>query len=170
MRRKDREITSMTKILEIIEKCDVCRIAFHDSPFPYIVPMNFGISTTDDQITLYFHCANEGKKLDLIKQNPSVCFEMDCAHQLFTDDVSMNCSMAYESVIGYGKVEIVPETEKLEALNLLMAHYHKEDFQFNQKVIPMTTVFKLTVETMTAKHRLLKNHHSVSKGQGNTHE
>ncbi|MCI9135355.1 MAG: pyridoxamine 5'-phosphate oxidase family protein, partial [Lachnospiraceae bacterium] len=40
MRRKDREITDFQEILEIIRKCDVCRIALNDEEFPYMVPLN----------------------------------------------------------------------------------------------------------------------------------
>ena len=43
MRRKDREIKDFNEIIEIIRKCDVCRIALHDGDFPYIVPLNFGL-------------------------------------------------------------------------------------------------------------------------------
>ena len=42
MRRKDREITDFNEIINIIKKCDVCRIALNDKDFPYIVPLNFG--------------------------------------------------------------------------------------------------------------------------------
>ena len=38
MRRKDREVTQPEEIFDIIKKCDVCRIAFFDEKFPYIVP------------------------------------------------------------------------------------------------------------------------------------
>ena len=43
MRRKDRQITEFNEIIEIIKKCDVCRIALNDKDFPYIVPLNFGL-------------------------------------------------------------------------------------------------------------------------------
>ena len=66
MRRKDREVADFTEQLAIIKKCDVCRIALNDEDgFPYIVPMNFGMDVQDGQLYLYFHCATEGKKLDL---------------------------------------------------------------------------------------------------------
>ena len=154
MRRKDREITDINDMIQVMERCDVCRLAMNDGDYPYILPLNFGMQVVDGQITLYFHGATEGKKYDLFKQDNRASFEMDCAHGLVTDEGTGNCTMEYESVIGRGKVEIVPEEEKYEALCILMAHYHKEDFPFNQAMIPHTNVFKLTVEQMTGKRRM----------------
>ena len=82
MRRKDREIKDLNDIMAIIKKCDVCNLAFFDEEYPYIVPLNFGVTLLDGTITLYFHGANAGKKLDLIKKNNKVGFEMDCSHKL----------------------------------------------------------------------------------------
>ncbi len=83
MRRKDREIINKEQIWRIMQRCGVCRVAFHDAEYPYIVPLNFGIGK-GEPLTLYFHCAAQGKKLDLMQRDRRVSFEMDCAHQLVT--------------------------------------------------------------------------------------
>ena len=44
MRRKDREIINKEQIWRIMQRCGVCRVAFHDAEYPYIVPLNFSIS------------------------------------------------------------------------------------------------------------------------------
>ena len=81
MRRKDREITDFDEIVEIIKKCDACRLAFNDGDYPYIVPLNFGLNVVDGkQVELYFHCATKGTKLDLIRKDNRATFEMDCNH------------------------------------------------------------------------------------------
>ena len=89
----------------------------------------------------------------MMEKNPKASFELDCAHRLVTSQEKGSCTMEYESIIGYGKLELVPEEEKYAALCILMKHYHKEDFAFNKAVIPKTTVFKLTVDTCTGKRR-----------------
>ena len=49
MRQADREVKDLSEIIEIMKRCDVCRLALnHDSGFPYIVPLNFGIMTDSD--------------------------------------------------------------------------------------------------------------------------
>lgn len=153
MRRKDREITDFDEMMKIIAKCDTCRLAIHDDEFPYIVPLNFGTDIQDDTLYLYFHGANAGKKLDLIKKNNKVTFEMDCEHNIMMYDERMSCTMGYESIIGHGLVEFVSDEDKYEALKILMRHYHEEDFQFGTKIMPATTVFRVKVLDMTGKRR-----------------
>ena len=72
MRRRDREITDKQEILEVMRKCDVCRIALHDGDYPYIVPLNFGLQV--EMICRYFISrALEGKKYELIeKRQPGI--------------------------------------------------------------------------------------------------
>lgn len=156
MRRSDREITDRNEMIEIIERCDVCRLALNDEGYPYILPLNFGMRIEEGQIVLYFHGANEGKKYELIAKDDRASFEMDCSHKLVTNVDEGNCTMNYESVIGRGRIRMIPEEEKYDALCVLMQHYHKEDFPFNRAVMPQTTVFKLVVEEMSGKRRVKK--------------
>lgn len=157
MRRNDREITNFEDILSIMEQCDVCRLALNDTDAPYILPLNFGMERKDKQIYLYFHGASEGRKYELLAQNNTVSFEMDCAHRLVTDVEKGHCTMEYKSVIGQGTVDIVTEDkEKAHALTRLMNHYHKVPVAYNPAAIPRTTVMRLTIQRMTAKARLVK--------------
>ena len=158
MRRNDREIRDFTEIVEVIKKCDVCRIALHDAGYPYMIPLNFGMKTEGEQITLYFHGAGEGKKLELIRQDNRASFEMDCSHRLVSSEESGQCTMEYESVIGRGNVETVSEEEKMEALTILTDHYHETHFEFDTKAVPKTAVMKLVVEEMTGKRRVKGEH------------
>lgn len=157
MRRIDREVKDIINIIEIIQRCDVCRIAVNDYPVPYILPLNFGMEILKEKIILYFHGANEGRKYELIKNNNRVSFEMDCSHKLVTTPETGSCTMEYESVIGDGYIEFVNEESKEHALNILMKQYHKEEFSFNKNVIARTTIMKLEVENITGKVRMKKN-------------
>jgi uncharacterized protein len=73
VRRKDREITDSLQIIDILQKADVCRIAMCHNNVPYVVTMNFGLGR-DGFSPLYFHCASEGKKIDILRKNNLVCF------------------------------------------------------------------------------------------------
>jgi nitroimidazol reductase NimA-like FMN-containing flavoprotein (pyridoxamine 5'-phosphate oxidase superfamily) len=158
MRRKDREITDFNEIIEIIKKCDVCRLALHDTEYPYIVPLNFGFAVEEGKLTLYFHGASEGKKLDLIRKDNRAGFEMDCSHELVADSKTGNVTMTYESVIGFGIISFVEDNDKLKALDILMYHYPVEkDFELNLTVLPRMTMFKLSVQGMTAKRNMKRS-------------
>ena len=158
MRRKDREITDKAEIMEIIAKCDVCRLALSDNNIPYIIPMNYGYEFTDGVLTLYFHGAKEGRKLDIISRNPAACFEMDCSHKLIEAEEAQGYTMEYESVIGNGKIHLCLEkAEKLRALEQLMKQYApNREFNFSDKAIESVTLFKLVASEFTGK-RLKKS-------------
>ena len=159
MRRSEREVTDCNEIRQILERAEVLRLAMHDEPYPYIVPVNFGFTMQDDQLVLFFHGAKVGKKCDLLQKNPHVSFEVEGKQQLIPPNGAASCTagFAYESVIGQGYIEMLNEEEKYEALRILMKQYRREDFPFNEKVIPMTAVFRLRVESMTGKRRTKKS-------------
>ncbi len=58
MRRKDKVITDIKRIEEIINKAKVCRLALSLDDTPYVVPVRFDYSAA----TIYFHSAKGGKK------------------------------------------------------------------------------------------------------------
>ncbi len=62
--------------------------------------------------------------------------------------------MQYESVAGRGRIEIVPEEEKYDALRVLMKQYHEEDFSFPGEAVKGTTVMKLIVEQVSGKRNI----------------
>jgi len=158
MRRNDREVKDFNDIVSIIKKCDVCRLALHDVEYPYILPLNFGVQVSGENVTLYFHGAAEGKKYELIQKNNKVSFEVDCSHKLVTDKNAGNCTMEYESVIGYGTIEFVNDDEKIQALNTILEHYHVDkDFKLDETAAVKTVVLKLVVSGMTGKRRMVIN-------------
>lgn len=152
MRRKDREITDINEISEIINNCDVCRVAFFDQKYPYIVPMNFGAVRKDGMFQLYFHCAKEGMKLELLKKNPHVAFEMDCSHKLILGEVACNSTMGYESVCGNGEMKILEEKDKVDALTIIMNQYQADaKHEFNSNAVKAVEVLELTVDEIHGK-------------------
>jgi hypothetical protein len=155
MRRKDREVTDLSELEQIIKNCDVCRLGLSDNNVPYIVPLNFGYEFSGDQLTLYFHCAKEGRKLDILKENPNVCFEMDCGHELVQGEAACSCTMKYESVIGIGKIEFIHNMQdKKFALSKLMGKYsEKTSFNFEESMLNRVAVLKVTTSNFTGKRQ-----------------
>ena len=154
MRRKDREIKDRQEIIDIMRRCEVVRIALNDDGYPYIVPLNFGMTVDDDQIVLYFHSALEGHKVDLFRADDRAAFEMDCGHELRYTEKNQNCTFAFESVMGRGRIGILPDEEKFQALQILMDHYYPgQEMPFSPAAVPRTLLYKLTVEEITGKRR-----------------
>lgn len=153
MRRSDREITDFWELVEVMGRCDVCRLALNAPEVPYILPLNFGMEVRDSRVVLYFHGAAQGTKHELIARDNRVSFEMDCGHSLILDEEKQTCSMTYESVVGRGLIETVPDSEKLRVLKLIMAHYRQAEFPIPEAMAAATNVFCLNVSGMTGKRR-----------------
>lgn len=152
MRRTDRQVTDEKEIAGIMRRCEVLRLAINTQTVPYILPVNFGMEP--DGFTLYIHGAMTGTKYEHISRDNRVSFEMDCSTQLVLDREDHECSMDYESVIGWGFIEeLTEEADKRHALKRIMAQYHAEDFPFNEGPIPRTRILRLQVEERTAKRR-----------------
>jgi hypothetical protein len=154
MRKKDREIEDAKELEEILQKADVCRIAFAVDGTPYIVTMNFGYFWKD-KLILYFHCSKEGKKLELMKRNSTVCFEMDTDHELVEASIACDWGMKYRSIVGIGLLETVTdENEKKKGLDCIMDHYgFNGKKEYAQNVLNMTEVLRLTVTAFTGKKK-----------------
>jgi len=153
MRKQDREITDIQLIEEIISRSDVCRIALTDNNIPYIVTMNFGYSGGETKY-LWFHCANVGRKLDMIRKNNYVCFEMDTDHLIAEGRIACDFTMKYSSIIGYGTISILEEPgEKKNGLDHIMYHYTgKREFSYKESTLARTTILRLEISEMTGKH------------------
>lgn len=154
MRKKDREIKDAKELDDILQKADVCRIAFAVDGIPYIVTMNFGYIWKDNLI-LYFHCAKEGKKLELMRKNNTVCFEMDTDHEIVEAANACDWGMKYRSIVGLGSLEsITDENEKKKGLDCIMDHFgFNGKKQYDQKVLHTTEILRLTVIEFTGKKK-----------------
>ena len=148
MRRKEKEITEKAAIEAIIKKSLVCRLALSDDNSPYIVPLSFGYK---DKV-LYFHGSQKGKKINIIKKNPKVCFEFDADTEIVKAEDACRWSMSYKSVIGFGKAVLLEDTEeKQRALDIIMSQYSGRIFQFDDAILKKTFVIKVEIESMTGK-------------------
>ena len=154
MRKADREIKNKEEIMDIIKRCDVIRLAFNNGDYPYILPLNFGFEVKNDKVIFYLHSALEGTKVEIMRKDNRASFEMDTKHELQYYEEKGYCTMSYESVIGRGRIRILSEEEKMNALKKLMGHYHEsEDTYFNPAAISRRLVYSLEVEEMTAKRK-----------------
>ncbi|MDO5111543.1 MAG: pyridoxamine 5'-phosphate oxidase family protein [Clostridia bacterium] len=153
MRRSDREVTERAAIAAIIQACDCCRLGFVDDAGAYILPLNFGFAQDAAPWVLYFHGAAEGKKIDLIKAQPHVSFEMDTHHTLNTASAACGFSFGFQSVMGQGDIALVEDAdEKARALNCIMAHYtDRADWAFPAEALSHTAIMRLSITALSCK-------------------
>ena len=154
MRRKDREVTDYSKMLEMVSGCDCCRLGLIDDEGAYMVPLNFGWEDDNGKLILYFHGAPEGKKIDLIKKQSTASFEMDCKHELVENAVGCSYTFNFLSVMGHGKISFITELEdKYHAFRQIFKSYtdKEEDLPMMEKAVAATAVIKMEVTDWSAK-------------------
>ncbi len=148
MRRKEREIKDLTEIEQILKDSKILRLALVDGDKPYVVPMNFGYKDR----ALYLHSAPEGRKIDLIKKNPNVCFEVDEVVHFRKAKLACDWGVAYKSVIGSGKAVLLhTPDEKRQAFDIIMAQYSDREFEYSHSMLEKTIAIKIEIEKMTGK-------------------
>ncbi len=153
MRRREREVGDSERISLILNECRTCRLALSDENAPYIVPLSFGYELKGGRLTLYFHCAKEGRKTDLIKKCCRAGFETDRFRRLVAAEKACGYTAEYSSVIGWGNVDIVDDnSEKLNGLLAIMRHYTgRSDFDIPDTALSAVCVLKLTAKEFTCK-------------------
>jgi nitroimidazol reductase NimA-like FMN-containing flavoprotein (pyridoxamine 5'-phosphate oxidase superfamily) len=119
MRRKDKEIKEKIILEEILKQNQVGRLGTSVNGVPYIIPMNFAY--IEDKILLHTH--KEGKKVQNIRENPIVCFEVDSG-EIIENNLPCNYSWKYYSVIAFGKAKIIEDNElKYKSLKIICDKY-----------------------------------------------
>lgn len=156
MRRKDREVADFGEIIGILEKCPIGHLALSDGDRAYVVPLNFAWQVQEGKMTVYFHCAKEGRKIDLLRKNPNACFEADCSFSLVKGSSACRWSALYESVIGEGRAALIDDPEeKREALDLLMTRYGYEGKpSYEPAELTAIAVIRLELDQLSGKRKL----------------
>jgi uncharacterized protein len=173
---KKLEIQSKKKIIEFLNNQPVGRIASIDiNGYPQIIPMNFVYlqqnypdnnlaDTIGRSDAVYMHSYPLGEKLDNIKRNSKVGFEVDqhiCflpSYYFHPTDASQADTL-YISVVIKGTAFIVEDNEeKAQALNGLMKKYQKEGkYEILDSFMPSVhevAVIKIVPKEMRGKYKI----------------
>lgn len=156
MTRREREVTDPVAIREILDKCKIVHLAMVDEGKPYVVALNYGYTMEDGKLTLYMHGATQGRKLDIMRANPDVYFEMECDVVPFGGRIACQYGTAYASVMGSGKAKVLEDLEERKAgLSAFMKTQTGLDFEFQERMISAVSVIRVDVDEYTAKRRPL---------------
>ena len=154
--KRERQVTDPEQILDILNRGKVLHLGLSVNDEPYVVPMNYGYTYEGEKLVLYLHSAVRGKKLDMLRQNPKVFFELCCDMIPFEGILPCQYGVSYSSVMGKGIARIVDDVEqKKQAMTILMKTQTGKDFEFNDRLVSMVAVVRVDVSEYTAKHRPL---------------
>ena len=156
MTKRERQVTDENQIRHILDTAKVLHLGLAVDNEPYVVPMNYGYTMENGKLVLYLHSALRGKKLDMIRRNPKVFFELDCDLMPFEGEKPCQYGLVYSSVMGRGTARIVEDVEeKIKAMSVLMKTQTQKDFEFNDRLVSIVAVIRIDTEEYTAKMRPL---------------
>ena len=149
MYKKNREVTDIHHIKAIFDLSTVCHVAFNNTPAPYVLPLNYGYHDNK----LYLHTANQGLKLELIKKNNNVGFEIENKIQLVQGE--KGTTLKYQSIVGEGIIEIInDDEEKQTALKYLIEHHGGKFERHSEMSLAGVTMLVINITKLTAKANL----------------
>lgn len=148
MRRKQREITERAEIDAILGQATVMRIALADGDVPFLVPVFYYY----DGQALFFHSAPAGTKIEILKRNNKVCFEVGIEHGVIEDELACDFEARHKTVIGIGKAAFVEDAaEKIAALDGIVARFTDKHFDYPRENLDRTAVIRIDIDGIKGK-------------------
>lgn len=159
MRQSARQVTDRAIIRAMLDEIEVMHIGIHDEPAPYVVPVNFGY-TFEDGLVFYFHCAQEGYKLELLRRNPHV--SVTAAGFISYAAGSVRGHMHdYRCVMAWGVAQRIDPDAEPEAFDrayrLLLLHNHRTPMPEDAPVLRHIQLWRIVcrAEDVTAKAEIV---------------
>lgn len=155
MRRKDREITDIKGITDLLDRCRTANVAMIDHDMPYVIPLSYGYEIKENKLILYFHCAKEGRKITILKNNNKVCFSIFSQGDPIPAETPCNFGYYYASIVGEGIVEFLESSpDKRYALSKMFAHQSGKSVEFTESQADSVCVFKIISTNYTGKQKV----------------
>ena len=158
IRRSDRAIKDPNVLIEIIKRNRIASLALCRNNEPYVVTLTYGYNEIEN--AFYFHCGNEGLKLDIIRSNPNVCLTVIEVNGI----ESKTCNHPYRSIVARGKIEIIRKKEETDkAIKQMIDQLEEKEIENaysrlneNNKFYNELTILKVKVEELTGKEKIKK--------------
>lgn len=154
MRRSERCVDDLDKIYDILFRCDTVTLGFNTEDAPYLIPMTFACNIEDGKIAIYFHCAQGGRKYEILSRDNRVSVEGHLYYKTVPENGGITAK--YESVTGWGYAEKLETREdKIAAFKLMLDHYKQSGFPAEScKGLAACDVFRITMTEICGKHNL----------------
>jgi nitroimidazol reductase NimA-like FMN-containing flavoprotein (pyridoxamine 5'-phosphate oxidase superfamily) len=149
MRRQDKELKDPAVIRATLEAAPVVRVAMVDGDRPYLLPFSFVVEGD----ALFVHSAAHGRKLEILRRNPNVCFEVEADVAVVLHRNPCDVGVAFRSVVGVGTVSFVEDpAEKERVLRLFVDKYApKSGREMPAHEIAKTVVWRVAIDRVTGK-------------------
>jgi hypothetical protein len=148
------EITDQTVIETLLSEAQYLQLGLCKDDRPYIVPMSFGYNKG----VIYLHSAKTGTKMDILRSNRNVCFEVDYVHTILHGAHPCSYNIKYQSIVGFGTATILKQEQEIrEGLRCLIDHYHTGEYNIHDLNINRVAVNRIDIVEMHGKQNGMEN-------------
>jgi hypothetical protein len=148
MRRKDKAMSTEEIECFLSQNCVGHLATINTNGYPYVIPMNYFY----DKGKIILHSALAGEKLDNIKANPKVCFEVAVYSEVVKSEKPCDYTIYYHSVVAFGKAVIVEGEEKNSLLNRFIEGFTADkSVKVGEKESKNVAVILIEIESVTGK-------------------
>ncbi|MCK5389774.1 MAG: pyridoxamine 5'-phosphate oxidase family protein [Candidatus Thorarchaeota archaeon] len=151
IRRKEKAIESEEEMISILEKSKYITIAMCEDNTPYLVTLSHGYDREGNCI--FFHCAREGKKVDILTENSNIWGQAIIDHG-YTEGA---CDHLYATTQFKGKVSFIEDMkEKEHALRIMINSLEPNpelvlEEQITEKSVQRVHIGRIDIEFMSGK-------------------
>lgn len=111
IRYSSRQCDDKEKIDRFLSEARIGFLGLTAGNHPYVVPLNFVWHCG----SVYFHGAESGRKIELMKKNANACFTVCDEYGTLTDPVPAHTDTAYMSAMLFGKTALVTDLDEATA-------------------------------------------------------
>jgi hypothetical protein len=151
IRRKEKAITNIDEMKQIIQQAEHVTLGMCKDNIPYLVTVSHGYDP--ERNYLFFHCANEGKKIDILKENNIVWGQA----MIDKGYVQGKCDHLYATTQFKGRVVFLEDFEQKKTALLNMIHKLDNQperviqEQITTQSVNRVTIAQVEIEFMTGK-------------------
>jgi len=140
IRRKDKAITDIREMRKILRTAQYVTLAMCSNDEPYLVSLSHGYD--EERNCIYFHCAKEGKKIDILKANNLVWGQAIADHGY----VQGACDHLYATTQFRGRVTFVEDIEDKEhALRVMIESLDDNAEEIIEKQLTPESIQRVTI-------------------------
>jgi nitroimidazol reductase NimA-like FMN-containing flavoprotein (pyridoxamine 5'-phosphate oxidase superfamily) len=150
IRRKEKEFTDQGSMVKVLKSQNYITLAMVDDGEPYMVPLSHALD--EERNRIYIHMASEGRKLSVLRKNPSVWGQALQDHGYHKGE----CSHLYASVMFKGKVVFIDDVDEKKHAFRVMADHLEPDLEARERFatsngIPGTVVAYIDIDDWSGK-------------------
>ncbi len=149
----DRGVYDRDEINEFLKNEFLCHVGFNYNNYPVVIPTLFGWK----EDAIYIHGASVSRLITELEKKIDVCISIAHVSGMVLARSAFHHSMNYESVVIFGKGELVKDEEKEAALKIISDHIlpgrWEEVRRPNKKELKATRVIRVSIEEISGKRR-----------------